>query len=73
MSLMLKGTDEFIAGFNPLAWRKTKIVWMNTNKNFIFSFKDENSILSRVKNDYYTLWYPYNKDKYVSIFEHYDF
>ncbi|RHZ83816.1 hypothetical protein Glove_87g124 [Diversispora epigaea] len=50
----VKGTDEIIDGFNPLAFVG-------------------NSILSRVKNDYYTLWYPYNKDKYDPIFEHYNF
>ncbi|RHZ80746.1 hypothetical protein Glove_132g204 [Diversispora epigaea] len=33
----VKGTDEFIDGFNPLAWGKTKMEWMSTKKNFIFS------------------------------------
>ncbi|RHZ75089.1 hypothetical protein Glove_217g11 [Diversispora epigaea] len=54
----VKGTDEIIGGFNPLAWDKT-------NKSFIFSFKDgnlQNSILSRVKNENQALWYSDRKD-----------
>ncbi|RHZ73640.1 hypothetical protein Glove_230g62 [Diversispora epigaea] len=61
----VKGTDEIIGGFNPLAWDKTKVDWMSTNKSFIFSFKDaniQNSILSRVKNKNHALWYSPMKD-----------
>ncbi|RHZ70826.1 hypothetical protein Glove_266g18 [Diversispora epigaea] len=51
-----------IIGFNPLAWNKTKEGWVKTNKDFILSFKGgniQNSILSEVKNETYTLRYPY--------------
>ncbi|RHZ73653.1 hypothetical protein Glove_230g122 [Diversispora epigaea] len=67
----VKGTDEIIGGFNPLAWDKTKTDWVKTNKSFIFSFKDgniQNSILSRVKNENKALWCPRDKDKYGPIF-----
>ncbi|RHZ75125.1 hypothetical protein Glove_217g32 [Diversispora epigaea] len=63
----IKGTDEIIGGFNPLAWDNTKEKWMKTNKSFIFSFKDgniQNPILSRVQNENEAFWYPLNKDKY---------
>ncbi|RHZ54355.1 hypothetical protein Glove_428g43 [Diversispora epigaea] len=51
----VKGTDEIIGGYNPLAWDNTynDDQWMETNDSFIFSLKNENlqnSILSRVKN-----------------------
>ncbi|RHZ73561.1 hypothetical protein Glove_230g186 [Diversispora epigaea] len=36
----VKGADEIIGGFNPLAWDETKEEWMGTNKSFIFSFKN---------------------------------
>ncbi|RHZ75048.1 hypothetical protein Glove_217g7 [Diversispora epigaea] len=72
----VKGTDEIIGGFNPLAWDNTKERWMKTNKSFIFSFKGDNiqnSILSRVKNKNEALWYPYNKDKFGPYFGNYEF
>ncbi|RHZ87660.1 hypothetical protein Glove_33g265 [Diversispora epigaea] len=67
----VRGTDEIIGGFNHLAWDKTKIDHMKTNKSFIFSFKDGNIqdlILSRVKNENDALWYPPLKSKYGPIF-----
>ncbi|RHZ60520.1 hypothetical protein Glove_352g19 [Diversispora epigaea] len=67
----VKGTDEIIGGFNPLAWDKTKIGDMSTNESFMFSFKGgniQNSILSRVKNENNALRYPYSKDKFGPIF-----
>ncbi|RHZ73655.1 hypothetical protein Glove_230g127 [Diversispora epigaea] len=72
----VKGTDEIIGGFNPLAWDKTKEKWMETNKSFIFSFSDDdiqNSILSRVQNQNEALWYPYNKDKFGPKFGYGEF
>ncbi|RHZ44046.1 hypothetical protein Glove_768g9 [Diversispora epigaea] len=50
----VKGTDEIIGGYNPLAWDNSNIddEWMETKDSFIFSLKDgniQNSILSRVK------------------------
>ncbi|RHZ73580.1 hypothetical protein Glove_230g76 [Diversispora epigaea] len=67
----VKGTDEIIGGFNPLAWDKTKGEWMKTDESFIFSFKDgniQNSILSRVKNENQALWYSTVKGWYGPIF-----
>ncbi|RHZ73594.1 hypothetical protein Glove_230g194 [Diversispora epigaea] len=67
----VKGTDEIIGGFNPLAWDQTKTDWVKTNKSFIFSFKNgniQNSILSRVKHKNMALWYPVQKDEYGPIF-----
>ncbi|RHZ65299.1 hypothetical protein Glove_318g60 [Diversispora epigaea] len=52
----IKGTDEIVGGYNPLAWECNDNgynSWMNTNDSFIFSLKNgniQNSILSRVKN-----------------------
>ncbi|RHZ75083.1 hypothetical protein Glove_217g273 [Diversispora epigaea] len=54
----VEGTNEIIGGFNPLARNKTKEGWVKTNKSFIFSFKGgniQNSILSEVKNETYTV------------------
>ncbi|RHZ85396.1 hypothetical protein Glove_66g20 [Diversispora epigaea] len=55
--LKVKGTDEIIGGYNPLAWDNSNIrynhKWIVTNDSFIFSLKNgniQNSILSRVKN-----------------------
>ncbi|RHZ75110.1 hypothetical protein Glove_217g48 [Diversispora epigaea] len=67
----VKGTDEIIGGFNPLAWDKTKTEWMKTNKSFIFLFKDgniQNSILSRVKKGNEALWYSPRKDRFGPYF-----
>ncbi|RHZ75167.1 hypothetical protein Glove_217g57 [Diversispora epigaea] len=60
----VKGTNEIIGGFNPLAWDKTKSGWVKTNKSFIFSFRDDsiqNKILSRVKSKNMALLNPDNK------------
>ncbi|RHZ87623.1 hypothetical protein Glove_33g165 [Diversispora epigaea] len=53
----VKGTDEIIGGYNPLAWDNTldgnSNKWMEAKGSFIFSLKNgsiQNSILSRVKN-----------------------
>ncbi|RHZ72250.1 hypothetical protein Glove_243g46 [Diversispora epigaea] len=68
----VKGTDEILGGYNPLAWNKTKeFYYMKTNKSFIFSFKDDNiqnPILSRVKNENHALKYYKNKDVYGPCF-----
>ncbi|RHZ73548.1 hypothetical protein Glove_230g100 [Diversispora epigaea] len=72
----VKGTDEIIGGFNPLAWDKTKEGFVKTNKSFIFSFKDgniQNSILSRVKDKNCALYYSFVKDTYGSRFGDYAF
>ncbi|RHZ70812.1 hypothetical protein Glove_266g25 [Diversispora epigaea] len=59
----VKGTDEIIGGYNPLAWDKdTDGKWMETKNSFIFSLKNgniQNSILSRVKGQYAV----YNRSK----------
>ncbi|RHZ70445.1 hypothetical protein Glove_271g7 [Diversispora epigaea] len=60
--IKVKGTDEILGGYNPLAWDNTKKTiyswgapnynWKKTNDSFIFSLKNgnvQNSILSRVK------------------------
>ncbi|RHZ77543.1 hypothetical protein Glove_176g21 [Diversispora epigaea] len=58
----VKGTDEIIGGYNPLAWDNSNInnQWMATNDSFIFSLKNgniKNSILSRVKNQNNAIYY----------------
>ncbi|RHZ70840.1 hypothetical protein Glove_266g8 [Diversispora epigaea] len=48
----VKGTDEIIGGYNPVAWDKNTYGWIKTKDSFIFSLKNgdiQNSILSRVK------------------------
>ncbi|RHZ87672.1 hypothetical protein Glove_33g179 [Diversispora epigaea] len=51
----VKGTDEILGSYNPLAWDNTldgNNKWMETKDSFIFSLKNgniQNSILSRVK------------------------
>ncbi|RHZ73589.1 hypothetical protein Glove_230g160 [Diversispora epigaea] len=63
----VKGTDEIVGGFNPLAWDKKTSKWKKTNKSFIFSFKEgdtQNSILSRVKDEDHALHYHYISDYY---------
>ncbi|RHZ73641.1 hypothetical protein Glove_230g61 [Diversispora epigaea] len=67
----VKGTNEILGGFNPLAWDKTKEDWIKTNKSFIFSFnhgKIQKSILSRVKDENHALRYPYFKENYGPYF-----
>ncbi|RHZ77306.1 hypothetical protein Glove_182g15 [Diversispora epigaea] len=56
----VKGTDEIIGGFNPLAWDNSNITdqWAETKDSFIFSLKNgniRNSIFSRVKNPKYAI------------------
>ncbi|RHZ83831.1 hypothetical protein Glove_87g150 [Diversispora epigaea] len=54
------GTDEIIGGYNPLPWDKSsRKRYMKTNDSFIFSLKNGNfnSILSRVKDSKYALYY----------------
>ncbi|RHZ82479.1 hypothetical protein Glove_109g165 [Diversispora epigaea] len=56
----VKGTDEIIGGYNPLAWDNTYNgpewdKWMETEDSFIFSLKNgnlQNSIISRVNTKY---------------------
>ncbi|RHZ75136.1 hypothetical protein Glove_217g127 [Diversispora epigaea] len=72
----VKETNEIIGGFNPIAWDKTKVEWVKTNKSFIFSFKDgniQNSKLSRVQIESHALWYTADKDKYGLIFGNCEF
>ncbi|RHZ87683.1 hypothetical protein Glove_33g259 [Diversispora epigaea] len=48
----IKGTNEIIGGYNPLAWDGKGDGWMETKDSFIFSLKNgniQNSIISRVK------------------------
>ncbi|RHZ89680.1 hypothetical protein Glove_13g151 [Diversispora epigaea] len=49
--MKVKGTDEILGGYNPLAWDNSNGKWMKTKDSFIFSLKNgiiQNSILSRV-------------------------
>ncbi|RHZ81566.1 hypothetical protein Glove_117g105 [Diversispora epigaea] len=54
--IKVKGTDEILGGYNPLAWDNSNTngyKWIETIYSFIFSLKNgniEKSILSRVKN-----------------------
>ncbi|RHZ83327.1 hypothetical protein Glove_97g94 [Diversispora epigaea] len=57
----IKGTDEILGGYNPLAWESshTKGHWIKTKDSFIFSLKNgkiQNSILSRVKSPKNAIW-----------------
>ncbi|RHZ86538.1 hypothetical protein Glove_50g64 [Diversispora epigaea] len=67
----VKGTDEILGGYNPLAWDNTYVIsdllfgrrrrsnWMGTGDSFIFSLKNgniQNSILSRINNSEYAIW-----------------
>ncbi|RHZ86495.1 hypothetical protein Glove_50g71 [Diversispora epigaea] len=64
--IKVKGTDEILGGYNPLAWDNSysysfliKGEWMDTKESFIFSLKNgniQNSILSRVKNSQYAIF-----------------
>ncbi|RHZ85182.1 hypothetical protein Glove_71g10 [Diversispora epigaea] len=58
----VKGTDEIIGGYNPLAWDNTYngrfSKWIEAKDSFIFSLRNgniQNSILSRVKNTQYAI------------------
>ncbi|RHZ84620.1 hypothetical protein Glove_78g118 [Diversispora epigaea] len=58
--MKVKGTEEILGGFNPLAWDNTNTtdVWEKTNDSFIFSLKNgniQNSILSRKNNNNYAI------------------
>ncbi|RHZ72482.1 hypothetical protein Glove_242g35 [Diversispora epigaea] len=64
--IKVKGTDEIIGGYNPLAWDNSSASsnYKETNDSFIFSLKNgniQNSILSRVKAPNYALLY-WDKD-----------
>ncbi|RHZ81904.1 hypothetical protein Glove_117g86 [Diversispora epigaea] len=53
--IKVKGTDEILGGYNPLAWDNSYAInnCIETKDSFIFSLKNgniQNSILSRVKN-----------------------
>ena len=55
MIVKVKGTDEILGGYNPLAWDNTNLFssgkWMETKDSFIFSLKNciRNSIHSSPK------------------------
>ncbi|RHZ87562.1 hypothetical protein Glove_33g161 [Diversispora epigaea] len=58
----VKGTDEILGGYNPLAWDNTldrnSSIWMETKDSFVFSLKNgniQNSIISRVKDTGYAI------------------
>ncbi|RHZ89579.1 hypothetical protein Glove_13g225 [Diversispora epigaea] len=60
----VKGTDEILGGYNPLAWDNTYNgywgIWKETKDSFIFSLKNgniQNSIFSRVKTPEEAIWY----------------
>ncbi|RHZ89530.1 hypothetical protein Glove_13g140 [Diversispora epigaea] len=62
--IKVKGTDEILGGYNPLAWDNTYhnppsiVKWMKTKDSFIFSLKNgniQNSIISRVKNTQFAI------------------
>ncbi|RHZ89526.1 hypothetical protein Glove_13g148 [Diversispora epigaea] len=62
MVAKVKGTDEILGGYNPLAWDNTYDCpwdqWMETKDSFIFSLKNgniQNSILSRVKKTQFAI------------------
>ncbi|RHZ77530.1 hypothetical protein Glove_177g141 [Diversispora epigaea] len=64
----VKGTDEIIGGYNPLAWDNSNIddEWMETKDSFIFSLKNgniQNSILSRVKYPRVAVYYISKNDQ----------
>ncbi|RHZ70437.1 hypothetical protein Glove_271g42 [Diversispora epigaea] len=64
----VKGTEEILGGYNPLAWDANINSWGKTNDSFIFSLKNgniQNSILSRVKTrDFAILNVHKNDQKY---------
>ncbi|RHZ72486.1 hypothetical protein Glove_242g88 [Diversispora epigaea] len=65
----IKGTDEIIGGYNPLMWdNTTNGDWRETKDSFIFSLKNaniQNSILSRVKDYQYAVFYR-NKNEQIN-------
>ncbi|RHZ76334.1 hypothetical protein Glove_199g147 [Diversispora epigaea] len=58
--MKVKGTDEILGGYNPLAWdANAGGSWGKTDDSFIFSLKNgniQNSILSRVKKPKNAIW-----------------
>ncbi|GES93555.1 hypothetical protein GLOIN_2v1868421 [Rhizophagus clarus] len=54
--IKVKGTDEIVGGYNPLIWESSR-VWGETKDSFIFSFKNRDAIISRVKNSNYAVDY----------------
>ncbi|EXX58925.1 uncharacterized protein OCT59_021046 [Rhizophagus irregularis] len=46
----VKGGNEIIGGYNPVVW-KSKSSYGTASNSFIFSFKNDDCILSRVKNE----------------------
>ncbi|RHZ81712.1 hypothetical protein Glove_117g210 [Diversispora epigaea] len=84
----VKGTDEILGGYSPLAWdnRNINSQWIQTNESFIFSLKNgsiQNSILSRIKipkkvitnirKDEQKLYGPYFGDFCMRSFDSNDF
>ncbi|RHZ89585.1 hypothetical protein Glove_13g122 [Diversispora epigaea] len=58
--IKVKGTNEILGGYNPLAWDIFYIdgKWMKTIDSFIFSLKNgniQNSVLSRVQNSHFAI------------------
>ncbi|RIB06416.1 hypothetical protein C2G38_2148055 [Gigaspora rosea] len=47
--IKVDGTNEILGGYNPLVWTsKNPLEWFTTTNSFIFSFKTQNFILSRI-------------------------
>jgi hypothetical protein len=46
----VKGSNEILGGYNPVIW-KSKSSYGTANNSFIFSFKNDDCILSRVMNE----------------------
>ncbi|KAF0421272.1 kinase-like protein [Gigaspora margarita] len=55
--IKVSGSDEILGGFNPLEWKSVSNKYAKTDKSFIFSFKNNKSILSRVKNEKKAIYY----------------
>ncbi|RIB08205.1 kinase-like domain-containing protein [Gigaspora rosea] len=55
--IKVSGSDEILGGFNPLEWKSVSNKYAKTDKSFIFSFKNNKSILSRVKNENKAIYY----------------
>ncbi|GES76308.1 carbohydrate-binding module family 13 protein [Rhizophagus clarus] len=48
--IKVKDSDEILGGYNPIGWKSNNSFGI-TKSSFIFSFKNNNNILSRVIND----------------------
>ena len=46
----MKGSNEILGGYNPIIW-KSDLGWGTTKDSFIFSFNNEDHILSRVMDE----------------------